>query len=191
MSLPPLILIIQTKSPCRIGQGLVFQITLANAEPYPRCRGVIIIGLVRMLAFTCAMILAKKPGQSNNLDKQSGANRVHVAAPLAQLAEQLTLNQRVAGSSPAWRIGSNIALPLNRLFTAKSALFHSCFPATDVIFVLRSVSALLARICATARNWKNANPCPACQGMSNFRRPYPRIRDGRYRRRYNSANRHL
>src|ERR1700761_5252255 len=28
-----------------------------------------------------------------------------LSAPLAQLAEQLTLNQRVAGSSPAWRIG--------------------------------------------------------------------------------------
>jgi hypothetical protein len=57
-----------------------------------------------MLAFIGAMILAKKSGQSNNLDKQSGANKVHVPAPLAQLAEQLTLNQRVAGSSPAWRI---------------------------------------------------------------------------------------
>jgi hypothetical protein len=43
------------------------------------------------------------------------------------LAEQLTLNQRVAGSSPAWRIGSTITLPLNRQFTAKSAVFHSCF----------------------------------------------------------------
>src|SRR5436190_10529011 len=27
-----------------------------------------------------------------------------IAAPLAQLAEQLTLNQRVVGSSPTWRI---------------------------------------------------------------------------------------
>ena len=31
-------------------------------------------------------------------------------APLAQLAEQLTLNQRVVGSSPTWRTTSSTAL---------------------------------------------------------------------------------
>ena len=31
-----------------------------------------------------------------------------IDAPLAQLAEQLTLNQRVSGSSPEWRIAGGI-----------------------------------------------------------------------------------
>src|SRR5688500_7872396 len=40
------------------------------------------------------------------LDTPPGAAKVRrlSAAPLAQLAEQLTLNQRVPGSSPGWRI---------------------------------------------------------------------------------------
>jgi hypothetical protein len=32
-------------------------------------------------------------------------------APLAQLAEQLTLNQRVEGSSPSWRISNSVTTP--------------------------------------------------------------------------------
>ena len=34
---------------------------------------------------------------------EKGYNR-HIFGPLAQLAEQLTLNQRVSGSSPEWVI---------------------------------------------------------------------------------------
>ncbi len=35
----------------------------------------------------------------------------NASAPLAQLAEQLTLNQRVPGSSPGWRTNSQVTAP--------------------------------------------------------------------------------
>ena len=42
------------------------------------------------------------------LDNRLHQSKFRASAPLAQLAEQLTLNQRVVGSSPTWRISTPI-----------------------------------------------------------------------------------
>ena len=54
-----------------------------------------------------------------------GFKSLRTRAPLAQLAEHLTLNQRVEGSIPSRRIGSNIERMPESLPLFKSTLYGS------------------------------------------------------------------
>ncbi len=85
-------------------------------------------------------------------------------APLAQLAEQLTLNQRVLGSSPKWRIRKVAKTP------EKSGVFRFPYFTFEVLAGVGAMSVLCAVVlcpvgaCRGRRGGRHRSGCRGCRG---------------------------